>query len=414
MKKILVLGAGAQGGPCASILARDKDVSAIVLADINIDLANKVKDKIKSDKITTMEVDAGKVEDIERAARGADAIINLALPRFNPNVLKAALSSGAHYSDTALSMFGPTWNQLIQNKPLEFDNEFKEAGLTAVFACGGTPGITNVLARHFSGKLDRVDEIHVKVGGKPLDEPEEIVTEWSPGWCFDEALENFEDEVDVFENGEYKRYPAFNAPEEYKFPEPVDPVLVMRRTHEEGVMLPRSIGKGLKYCDFKEPFHSIEQTLVQLKLTSKEPVDVKGVKVAPKDLLMKLLKPLANEFLVENENTIKLPSKFVVGFVVVDIKGAKSGEDITYKLYWPYHLYANHEEKLGFYRKFGATEIAVAMPAIVGAKMGMQGDAPRGLIAPECLDPIKFLKMMADMGAPVKFHEVCSKEMSVS
>jgi saccharopine dehydrogenase-like NADP-dependent oxidoreductase len=58
MKKVLILGAGAQGGPCASILARDKDVSAIVLADINIDLANKVKEKIKSDKITTMEVDA--------------------------------------------------------------------------------------------------------------------------------------------------------------------------------------------------------------------------------------------------------------------------------------------------------------------------------------------------------------------
>ena len=93
MKKVLIVGAGAQGGPCASILARDKDVSEIVLADINIDLANKVKDKIKSDKITTMKVDAGKVEDIEKAARGADAIINMVLPRFNPNIMKAALSS---------------------------------------------------------------------------------------------------------------------------------------------------------------------------------------------------------------------------------------------------------------------------------------------------------------------------------
>ena len=412
MKKILILGAGAQGGPCASILARDKDVSAIVLADINIDLANKVKDKIKSDKITTMKVDAGKIEDIERAARGADAVINLVLPRFNPNILKAALSSGAHYADAALSMFGPTWNQLIQNKPLEFDNEFKEAGLTAVFACGATPGITNVLARRVCDKLDRVDEIHVRLGGRPLEEPEEIVTEWSTSWCPDEALENYEDEVDVFENGEYKRYPPFSAPEEYNFPEPVGPVLVTRHTHEEGVTPPRFIGKGLKYCDFKYPFDPIAGALVKLKLTSKEPVDVKGVKVAPKDLLMRLMKPPVNEFLVENENTVKLPPKFV-GFVVMDIKGAKSGEDITYKLYWPYHLYTNLEEKLGFHRKFGTTEIGVAMPAIVAAKMSMHGDAPRGLIAPECLDPTKFLKMMADMGAPVKFQEVCSKEVSV-
>ncbi len=413
MKKVLVVGAGAQGGPCASILARDKDIAAIVLADINIDLANKVKEKIKSDKITTVRVDAGKIEDIERAASGADAIINLALPRFNPNVLKAALRSGAHYVDAALSMFGPTWNQLIENKPLEFDNEFKEAGLTAVFACGGTPGVTNVLARRVCDKLDRVDEIHVKAGGRPLEEPEDIAPEWSTGWCPDEALENYEDEVDVFEDGEYKRYPPFSAPERYDFPEPVGPVLVTRHTHEEGVTPPRFIGKGLKYCDFKYPFDPIAGALVKLKLTSKEPVDVNGVKVVPKNLLMKLMKAPVNEFLLESETTAKLPPNFV-GFIVMDIKGAKSGEDITYKLYWPYHLSTNMKEKLEFYRRFGTTEVAVAMPAIVAVKMSMRGDAPRGLIAPECLDPTKFLKMMADMGAPVKFHEVCSREVSVS
>jgi len=69
---------------------------------------------------------------------------------------------------------------------------------------------------------------------------------------------------------------------------------------------------------------------------------------------------------------------------------------------------------LEFYRKFGTAEIAVALPAIAGAKMCVAGDADRGVIAPECLDPMKFLKMMAAMGAPVKFHEVCSKEICVS
>jgi hypothetical protein len=36
-----------------------------------------------------------------------------------------------------------------------------------------------------------------------------------------------------------------------------------------------------------------------------------------------------------------------------------------------------------------------------------------GVIGPECLDPIKFLKRMADMGRPVKFHETLSKEISI-
>ena len=36
MKKVLVIGAGAQGGPCASILSRQEDVSKIVLGDIDV------------------------------------------------------------------------------------------------------------------------------------------------------------------------------------------------------------------------------------------------------------------------------------------------------------------------------------------------------------------------------------------
>ncbi|MCD6599674.1 MAG: saccharopine dehydrogenase NADP-binding domain-containing protein, partial [Dehalococcoidia bacterium] len=95
MTKVLIVGAGAQGGPCASILARDKDVSEIVLGDIDLELANKVKQKIKSAKITPVKVDAGRVEDIERAARGVDVIINLTVTAFNSNIMKAALKSGA-------------------------------------------------------------------------------------------------------------------------------------------------------------------------------------------------------------------------------------------------------------------------------------------------------------------------------
>jgi len=46
--------------------------------------------------------------------------------------------------------------------------------------------------------------------------------------------------------------------------------------------------------------------------------------------------------------------------------------------------------------------------------MCIECDASRGVIATECLDAVKFLKMMAAMGAPVKFREVLSKEISAS
>ena len=410
MKKVLIVGAGGQGGPCASILSRDKDVTEIVLGDIDLELANKVRSKIKSDKITTVKLDAGKVEDIKNAARGVDVIINLTLVQFNDNVMQAAVESGAHYVDSAVDY--PLITQLPEKGAPEIDNKFKEAGLTALIGCGGSPGITNVLARYTCDKLDRVDEIRIRLGGKRLEESEEVVEAWDPGWAPEVALTDYAFPPPVFENGKTQVYPIFSGCEEYVFPDPVGPVLVTYHAHEEAVMLPRFIGKGIKYCDFKYPIDPIAGALVKMGFAERKAIDVKGVKVTPIDVLMKLVHHPVDTFLGEDENAAKLPPE-VVGICVVEIKGAKAGEDTTYKLFWPYQLFTTVEEKVKMYQKFGTTRIAVALPASVGAKMCVAGETERGLIGPECLDPTKFLKMMADAGAPVQFKEICSKEVSI-
>ena len=410
MKKVLIVGAGGQGGPCASILARDKDVAEIVLGDIDIELANKVKNKIKSDKITTVKLDAGKVEDIKNAARGVDVIINLTLVQFNDNIMKAAVESGAHYVDSAVDY--PLITQLPEKGAPEIDNAFKKAGLTALIGCGGSPGVTNVLARYACDKLDRVDEIRVRLGGKPLEESKEVVSAWDPGWAPEVALTDYAFPPPVFENGKPRVYPIFSGCEEYVFPDPVGPVVVTYHAHEEAVMLPRFIGKGIKYCDFKYPLDPIAGALVKMGFAERKAIDVKGVKVTPIDVLMKLVHHPVDTFLGEDENAAKLPPE-MVGFCVVEIEGAKAGENITYKISWPYNLFTTVEEKVKIYQKFGTTRIAVALPASVGARMCVAGEAERGLIGPECLDPTKFLKTMADAGAPVQFKEICSKEVSI-
>jgi len=408
MKKVLIVGAGGQGGPCASILARDKDISKIVLGDIDLDLANKVKDKIKSDKITTIKVDAGKIEDLKRAASGADAIINLTVPRFNMNIMKAALQNGAQYVDTALDY--PTIAQLAEKKPLEIDNEFKKAGLTALIGCGATPGVSNVLVKYVCNKLDQVDAICIRCSGKILKKPKDIISAWSSGWSPETAITDYAEEPIVFEDGEYKRYPPFSGREEYNF-EPFGKVLLSYHLHEEAAMLPRFIGKGVKYVDFKYPVNVQAGTLVALGFASDKAMDVKGAKVSPLDVLVKLVRPPVNGFFTEEE-PIKLPIDSVQ-IMSIRVTGVKSGEDIEYTISYPYNLPATMEERLEIYRKFGTMNINVALPAIVGAKMCVEDDAGRGVIGPECLDPIKFLRMMANMGRPVKLHETLSKEAPI-
>ncbi len=163
---------------------------------------------------------------------------------------------------------------------------------------------------------------------------------------------------------------------------------------------------------FKYPIDPIAAALVKMGFASSESIDVKGVKVAPRDVVMKLVHHPIDTFLTEDERTAKLPPKSAHPYVV-EIKGEKSGENMKYKVWWTSSLFTNAEEKLELYRKFGTTNIAVALPAIVGAEMCVEGEAEKGVIAPECLDPVRFLKMMADIGWAVKFHEMLSKEVSV-
>ena len=402
-RKVLVVGAGAQGGPCASILSRQEDVSKIVLGDIDIDLATRVKEKIKSDKITALKLDASKIEEIKQAASGADVIINLTLPEFNANIMKAALNTGSHYVDAA-GFFDS------ESEFEKADNEFKKAELTAFTGCGASPGITNVMARYACDKLDKVDEIRVKIGSRALGKPEEVVSGWEPTWSPETALTDYAAKSTVFENGEYKEYPPFSGSEEYPFPEPVGPASVAYHSHEEPITLPRFIGKGIRYCDFKFPIDPIAGALVKMGFASYKPIDVKGTSVAPIHVLMKLVRQPVGTFLIENEEIARLLAT-VAYVLVIEVKGAISGEKVNYTLSMPS---MTAEENVWLFNKLGTAEIMIALPSVIAAKMCLSGEAPRGVIAPECVDPVRFLKISAGMGAPLKFHEVSSREISIS
>ncbi len=408
--KVLVVGAGGQGAPCASMLSRDPEVSEIVLADIDLELAEKVARKIGSDKIATMRVDAGNLKDLLKVARGVDAIINLTLPRFNLNIMEAAFKSGAHYVDSALGKL--IWRQLVEEKPLAFDDDFKDAGLTAVIGCGGTPGVTNVLIRYACDKLDSVDKIRCLRGRKPIKKSKEIVEAWDPGWCPDVAIDDYAEEPVVFEDGEYKLFPPFSGVEEYEFPDPVGPLLVSWHVHEEAVTLPRFIGKGIRYADFKYPVDVVAGAFVKLGFASYDPINVGGVRVAPRDVLLSLVRRPVNSFFTEDESTVVAPSGWV-GLMVMEIEGKKAGDKVKITITQG-GTEAKADEKLKMFRRLGTTRVFVAAPAIVAAKMSIKGDAERGVIAPECLDPIKFLKMMADHGVPVKFQEIMSRNVTIS
>jgi saccharopine dehydrogenase (NAD+, L-lysine-forming) len=253
---------------------------------------------------------------------------------------------------------------------------------------GADPGMSNIFARHLADKMDSVDEIRVRDGDTAVSEEFAFPCLFSPDVLIDEVLNSPE----IYKDGSLLRLPPLSGEEVYPFPDPVGPLTVYCVDHEEPETLSKFIGKGLRYADFKLALSSqtveMLKVLKRLNFTSKEPIEVKGCKVAPKDVLLSLIPKPAD-----------LAGK-VEGFscLAVEAKGQKGGKKVKARAY----TFMSHREA---YEKYGVTATAylTGTPPAIGAVMLAKGDIKtRGVIPPECLEPKPLLTAIKKKGINVK------------
>jgi len=401
--RICVIGAGAQGSVIAKILAEDPEIDKVVLADINTQLLQRVAKKIDSSKLLTERVDAGNSDDLAKVLKGADVVVNATLPDYNLPIFHSALKHGANYID-----FAEDWP--LREKFLEqlgTSDKWKKAGLTAVKHQGITPGVTNVLARYAADRLDKVEEIRIRTAWRDPSEEKKMIPVWSPGWSVEIALLEWTADPIVYENGEYKTYPPFSGFETHTFPEPLGSAAVCWVEHEEIVTLPNFIGKGLKYVDIKMSPDIIAGILINLGLAGTEPIEVKGVKVRPLDVLLKLTKP-AIEKTEERNKAFENQAAELHSCLAVQVKGEKAGQKVEEYVY----LKISESDVREWLRRYGTTNGWVPIPAATTAKMLAKGEIQaKGVIAPECLEPEPFLRKLSEMGMGT-FQRITKKQVS--
>jgi saccharopine dehydrogenase-like NADP-dependent oxidoreductase len=396
--KVLVLGAGGQGGPCASILARDKEITEIVLADMDLAVAERVKAKVGGDKMKAIKVNAVNQEEVITAAKGMDVIIDMMPVWLGPSNMKAACKAGIQYVSTSFDE--PYLDQIANGEELYLDKELKEAGVTALMGCGYSPGFANVLVRNYTDQLDTVKSIKIRLGKKKVGLPPfaDITAPWNPGWSPKQALLDFSNPCYVFRNGKFESLPPFSEIEDYPFDEPVGNMLVSHHTHEEVCSLPVVIKKGIEYCDFKYYVARQAATFYGMGMASKEPVDIGGCKIAPIDFVMKFVPHPGNAFFDEKYEGLDELDRTL--FVPMDllIEGTKDGKDVHYKIICP-KLTAPGKK---LYDLFGTSMINVALPAVIGAKMILK-EAKGGIMFAEQLNPTEFLDRFLATGFPYKW-----------
>jgi len=266
-------------------------------------------------------------------------------------------------------------------------------------------------------QLDSVEDILLRSATKILPgtrvyEGKELFLEtWSPEtmWL------DFAEPPMIFKKGEWKTVPLFSGEEIYTFPEPLGPCTVVYHAHEEVYTVPRFI-KGVKKVNMKfgwQPTLFMAKAVMELGLLSDEPIEVKGVKVAPRDVFFKLTKPIptTDELVRKIEAGVLLET---VGITVVEVKGEKAGGKTTYKYFSATPPMTFREE----YKKYGRSFLE--RPGIVGTScaifthmLGAGRIRTMGVVPPEGLareERDVFLNELAEMGFVYK--EVVERNLS--
>jgi len=371
--RITVLGgAGKMGCIAVQDLAGDRRVEEVVIADRDLAQARTVAETIGSSKVTIRQVDIADRDALVGVLEGAETCLNATVYYTNLPVMDACLEAGAHYTDLG-GLFHTT------RKQLELSDRFAEAGLSAVLGMGSAPGVPNVQARYAADRLDTVESIRIYDGIKPPP-PDDV--------RFTYAVPTIVDELTlapmVYRDGEFAACEPLSEFEDYWFTPPIGLLPMHLSLHSEIATLPVTFrDRGLQECFFKIDYWGMARETVEkirvladFGFAGREPVDVKGRPVVPRDLLVALMSgyvPPITDFLAPPKTH---PPDWVKE-IVTEVRGTKDDKTVTYRL--------------GTLTCKGALPTGVA-PARAAIWMA-EGRVPPGVHPPEAvLDPEAFFE----------------------
>jgi saccharopine dehydrogenase-like NADP-dependent oxidoreductase len=341
----------------------------VVVGDFNEEQAREVAASHGGGKAAGRFVDARDQESVQAAVAGCDAMVNATQHFWNITVMRAAAAARVHYTDMG-GLFHVTKQQV------ELHEEFRRAGVTAVIAMGGAPGVTNILARYGAERLDVVEEAHALCGN--VDD-----TDWSSydGWVVPYSLETLCDEFSVvapeFIDGHWVTdITGGEGAEDLDFGAPAGMLEAHYTIHSEPFTFWHAWkDQGLRSATFKlslpAEFTGQMRFLDTIGMTRTDEVEVKGVHVRPRDVLLKVV------------SEIPRPTDVVlddVDYLLGVVRGLKDGRRVEWRVRATVPAHKEHGA--------GGGDVDTGIPPAIVARMLARGDiAGPGVFVPEQVVP---------------------------
>ncbi len=393
--RVLVVGAGGVGAAAAAVAARREFFERFVLADIDLARAERAAAPL-GDRGGSAQVDASDAAAIAELARAerAEAILNACDPRFNPPIFEAAFDAGCTYLDMAATLSQPHPEHpysevgvMLGDEQFAVAQRWQDAGLLALVGIGVEPGLSDVFARYAADELfSEIDEVGIRDGSDLVVSGYDFAPSFSIWTTIEECLNP--PLIWERERGWYTT-PPFSDPEVFEFPEGIGPVECVNVEHEEVVLVPRWV--ECRRVTFKyglgEEFIDVLKTLHKLGLDSTEPVTVRGVQVAPRDVVAAALPDPAT--LGDRMSGKTCAGTYVTG----------TGKNGSARATYLYHVVDNEQAM----RDYGhqAVVLQTAINPIVALELLASGVwYGTGVLGPEAFPAAPFLELLADYGAP--------------
>ena len=244
--KVLLLGLGGVGTVIARTLARTRKFEHVILSDLNESHIHNLAGEL-GPGFSYRKLDAGDTGTMTEAFREVDLVINAILPKFNYNVMDAAVSARIHYLD--LASHGPIrlpGRITILEQMEKYDCKFKEIDRAAFLCSGIDPGTSNVFARYLADQMDEVEDVLIRDADLSTVEGFKVAIGFSPDTAIEECLQPYLN----YENSQFVQGEALTWAEDFHFPEPVGKLKVYSVSHEEVGTIPHFLGKPIKNCNF--------------------------------------------------------------------------------------------------------------------------------------------------------------------
>jgi saccharopine dehydrogenase (NAD+, L-lysine-forming) len=405
--KVLLVGVGGVGEAIAAIARPRKWMEMMVLADYNIKRAEEVQKKLGDENRFPVEfIDASKQENIEELAKKyhVDLIMNAVDPVFNKQIFDAAYNVGVHYMDMAMTLSEPHPDDPFHKPGIKLGDyqfarakDWEQKGLLALVGTGVEPGMADIFARYAQDHLfDEIEEIGIRDGANIIIDGYEFAPNFSIWTTIEECLNP--PVIWEKDKGWFTTEP-FSEHETFEFPEGIGPIDVVNVEHEEVLLVPRWV--KAKRVTFKyglgDQFIGVLKTLHMLSLDNKGKINVKGVQVAPRDVVAACLPDPAH--LGE-----KMHGKTCAGTWVKGIKDGRPREVYLYQV-------ADNQECMNTWNCQAVVAQTAFSPVIAMELIENEMWKGVGVLGPEAFDPLPFMDKMAEFGFPYGIKEM-TKEVA--